>query len=67
MSHLKTIQSALISVYYKEGLAELVQELHKNKVLIYSTGGTQSFIESLKIPVILLNRLQIFLKYLAEE
>ena len=31
MSHLKNIQSALISVYYKEGLAELVQELHKNK------------------------------------
>jgi len=52
MSHLKSIKSALISVYYKEGLAELVQELHKNKVLIYSTGGTQSFIESLKIPVV---------------
>ena len=52
MSRLKSIKSALISVYYKEGLAELVQELHKNKVLIYSTGGTQSFIESLKIPVV---------------
>ena len=52
MSRLKSINSALISVYYKEGLAELVQELHKNKVLIYSTGGTQSFIESLKVPVV---------------
>jgi phosphoribosylaminoimidazolecarboxamide formyltransferase/IMP cyclohydrolase len=52
MSRLKSIKSALISVYYKEGLAELVQELHKNKVLIYSTGGTQAFIESLKIPVV---------------
>lgn len=52
MSRLKSIKSALISVYYKEGLAELVQELNKNKVLIYSTGGTQSFIESLKVPVI---------------
>ena len=52
MNRLKSIKSALISVYYKEGLAELVQELHKNKVLIYSTGGTQTFIESLKIPVI---------------
>jgi phosphoribosylaminoimidazolecarboxamide formyltransferase/IMP cyclohydrolase len=52
MSRLKSIKSALISVYYKEGLAELVQELHKNKVLIYSTGGTQAFIESLKVPVV---------------
>lgn len=52
MSRLKSIKSALISVYNKEGLAELVQELHKNKVLIYSTGGTQSFIESLKVPVV---------------
>jgi len=52
MSRLKSIKSALISVYYKEGLAELVKELHKNKVLIYSTGGTQSYIESLKVPVV---------------
>jgi phosphoribosylaminoimidazolecarboxamide formyltransferase/IMP cyclohydrolase len=52
MSRLKSIKSALISVYYKEGLAELVQELHKNKVLIYSTGGTQAFIEYLKVPVV---------------
>ena len=60
MSRLKSIKSALISVYYKEGLAELVQELHKNKVLIYSTGGTQSFIESLKIPVIAVETLTNF-------
>ena len=60
MNHLKSIKSALISVYYKEGLAELVQELHKNKVLIYSTGGTKTFIESLKIPVIAVETLTNF-------
>lgn len=47
----KKIQSALISVFDKEGLAPIVHELHKNGVVIYSTGGTQSFIESLSIPV----------------
>ena len=51
MSTLKTIESALISVYYKDGLDELVKELHKNNVTIYSTGGTQAFIEALNIPV----------------
>jgi len=60
MSRLKSIKSALISVYFKDGLAELVQELHKNKVLIYSTGGTQTFIESLKIPVIAVEKLTNF-------
>jgi phosphoribosylaminoimidazolecarboxamide formyltransferase/IMP cyclohydrolase len=51
MSQLKTIQSALISVYYKDGLEELVRELNNNDVTIYSTGGTQAFIEGLGIPV----------------
>jgi phosphoribosylaminoimidazolecarboxamide formyltransferase/IMP cyclohydrolase len=51
MSALKTIESALISVYYKDGLDELVKELHNNNVTIYSTGGTQAFIEALNIPV----------------
>ena len=49
---MKKIKSALISVYYKEGLDSIVKELHKNQVQIYSTGGTQTFIESLNIPVI---------------
>src|SRR5690554_5553805 len=49
---LKKIQSALISVYYKDNLEPLVRLLHKNGVTIYSTGGTQSFIEDLDIPVI---------------
>src|ERR1051325_11719794 len=47
----KTIQSALISVYYKDGLEPLVRLLHQNGVLLYSTGGTQTFIEQLGIPV----------------
>ena len=47
----KKIQSALISVYYKDGLAPIVELLHKNGVKLYSTGGTQTFIEDLGIPV----------------
>jgi len=45
------ITSALISVYYKDGLEPLVQLLHQQNVKLYSTGGTQSFIENLGIPV----------------
>jgi phosphoribosylaminoimidazolecarboxamide formyltransferase/IMP cyclohydrolase len=47
----KKIQSALISVYYKDGLEPLVRLLHENGVKLYSTGGTQTFIENLQIPV----------------
>jgi phosphoribosylaminoimidazolecarboxamide formyltransferase/IMP cyclohydrolase len=48
---MKKIQSALISVYYKDGLDEIVKELNAQGVHIYSTGGTQAFIESFDIPV----------------
>ena len=48
----KKIQSALISVFYKEGLANLVKTLHALDITIYSTGGTQQFIEELGIPCI---------------
>ncbi len=48
----KKIKSALISVYYKDGLEPIVKTLHEHKVTLYSTGGTQSFIEGLGIPVI---------------
>ncbi|MDQ6761533.1 MAG: bifunctional phosphoribosylaminoimidazolecarboxamide formyltransferase/IMP cyclohydrolase [Bacteroidota bacterium] len=41
----KKIQSALISVYYKEGLEKIVSLLKENNITIYSTGGTQKFIE----------------------
>ncbi|MDY0097859.1 MAG: bifunctional phosphoribosylaminoimidazolecarboxamide formyltransferase/IMP cyclohydrolase [Bacteroidales bacterium] len=47
----RKIQSALISVFYKDGLEEIVTTLHDLKVKIYSTGGTFSFIEKLGIPV----------------
>ena len=47
----KKIQSALISVYYKDKLDLIAQELNRLGVKIYSTGGTQSFIEGLGIKV----------------
>lgn len=49
---LKKINAALISVYYKDGLEPLVRQLHANGVRIYSTGGTQQFIEGMNIPVV---------------
>jgi phosphoribosylaminoimidazolecarboxamide formyltransferase/IMP cyclohydrolase len=46
----KKIRSALISVFYKEGLDDIVRTLHNLKVKIYSTGGTFSFLNDLGIP-----------------
>jgi phosphoribosylaminoimidazolecarboxamide formyltransferase/IMP cyclohydrolase len=46
----KRILSALISVYYKDGLDEIVKLLHELNVKIYSTGGTYSFINDLGVP-----------------
>ena len=51
MATLKQISSALISVYSKDGLDSIVKKLHELGVQLYSTGGTQSFIEGLGIPV----------------
>ena len=48
----KKITSALISVFYKEGLEPLVRELNNHGITIYSTGGTQNFIENLGIEVV---------------
>lgn len=45
----KKIHSALISVFYKDGLEKIVEQLQKNDVTIYSTGGTQDFIEKLGV------------------
>ena len=45
----KKIQSALISVFYKDGLEKIVAQLQKNGVTIYSTGGTQDFIKKLGV------------------
>lgn len=47
----KKIQSALISVFYKDKLDVIVQQLHQLGVKIYSTGGTQSFVEGLGVKV----------------
>ena len=52
MSTFKKVKSALISVFYKDGLAPVIEELHRHGVVIYSTGGTQKFIEDLGVPVI---------------
>ncbi|HEY5592392.1 MAG TPA: bifunctional phosphoribosylaminoimidazolecarboxamide formyltransferase/IMP cyclohydrolase [Paludibacter sp.] len=51
MSELKKIKSALISVYHKDGLDELITKLDNLGVKLYSTGGTKDFIESLNIDV----------------
>ena len=51
MSEKRTIKNALISVFHKDGLAPIVQQLNELGVSIYSTGGTQSFIEEQGINV----------------
>ncbi len=47
MSDNKRIKTALISVFYKDGLEEILSLLHADGVKFLSTGGTRSFIESL--------------------
>ncbi len=46
---MKRIKSALISVFYKDGLDEIVKHLDENGVVIYSTGGTYDYIRNLGI------------------
>jgi len=50
MSSTKTIRTALISVFHKDGLEEILKTLHENGVKLLSTGGTQQFIEDLGYP-----------------
>ncbi len=52
MNNTKTIKSALISVFSKDGLEPIVKKLHEQNVTFYSTGGTEEFIKNLGIPVI---------------
>lgn len=52
MNGSKRIKSALISVYFKDHLEEIIRKLHALNVILYATGGTRDFIESLGIPVI---------------
>jgi len=54
---LKRIETALISVYYKEGLEEIVSHLHKSGVKIFSTGGTHDFILGLGIEAVTIESL----------
>ncbi len=50
MSGTKRIKTALVSVYHKEGLDEIITKLHEEGVEFLSTGGTRQFIESLGYP-----------------
>ena len=50
MSDIKPIKTALVSVFHKDGLDELLKTLHEQGVAFLSTGGTQQFIESLGYP-----------------
>ena len=47
----KRIKSALLSVFHKDGLEPLARLLHQHGVQLFSTGGTQDFIEALGLPV----------------
>lgn len=49
---MQKIKTALVSVYYKDGLDVLIHTLAKQGVTFYSTGGTQAFIEGLGYAVI---------------
>ena len=52
MNTSKTIKSALISVFHKDGLEPIVKKLNELNVTLYSTGGTEKFIKNLGINVI---------------
>lgn len=45
------IKNALVSVYYKDNLAPLIEQLHRMGVTFFSTGGTEAFIKGLGIEV----------------
>ncbi|GAB4133226.1 MAG: bifunctional phosphoribosylaminoimidazolecarboxamide formyltransferase/IMP cyclohydrolase [Bacteroidia bacterium] len=51
MSRQKKIKNALVSVFYKDNLEPIIKKLNELGVGIYSTGGTQTFIEELGVPV----------------
>ncbi|HEY0045371.1 MAG TPA: bifunctional phosphoribosylaminoimidazolecarboxamide formyltransferase/IMP cyclohydrolase PurH, partial [Flavobacterium sp.] len=48
----KSIRSALVSVFSKDGLEPVIRQLHEQNVTFYSTGGTEEFIKNLGIPVV---------------
>ncbi|MCC6412724.1 MAG: bifunctional phosphoribosylaminoimidazolecarboxamide formyltransferase/IMP cyclohydrolase PurH, partial [Saprospiraceae bacterium] len=49
---MRNLRSALVSVFSKEGLDPIILRLHELGVTLYSTGGTQSYLEKMGIPVI---------------
>jgi phosphoribosylaminoimidazolecarboxamide formyltransferase / IMP cyclohydrolase len=51
MAGIKKIKTALVSVFHKENLDEIILKLNSLGIRIFSTGGTQQFIESLGVPV----------------
>ena len=50
MAQTRKIKRALVSVFHKDGLDDILRKLHALGVELLSTGGTQQFIESLGIP-----------------
>ena len=50
MAERKAIKPALISVFHKDGLDQILKKLHEEGVKLLSTGGTQKFIEELGYP-----------------
>lgn len=50
MSDIRKIKTALVSVFHKDGLDEIIKMLHGQGVKLLSTGGTRTFIESLGVP-----------------
>ena len=49
MAGKKQIKTALISVFHKDGLEDLLKKLDEEGVKFLSTGGTQEFIESIRL------------------
>lgn len=60
MNDLKKISSALISVYHKDNLEEIVRKLDELNIKLYSTGGTKDFITKLNIKVTAVEELTSF-------
>ena len=52
MEQKKRIHSALVSVFSKDGLEPIIRKMNQLGITLYSTGGTESFIKSLGVPVI---------------
>lgn len=52
MGSLQPIRTALISVYHKEGLEQIVRLLQQHDVTIYSTGGSLDYIKSFNVDAI---------------